>query len=312
MTTAIDKTFNVIPVLTGQLQAVISQTDEAANELSSAIIGISRQAKSQVSSVQGLFTHLTEKRSNTHSIADTQGSIVEIQANFSRLISFFDVLLQRFSDITTGLSKINDIAGNISKIGQTTDILAINAAIEANSAGQAGAGFKVIATEIKGLAKDSNEAITQISDLIFTLSDSVASIQKEMERIRTDAGTVNDATNRLFNQTSDSLKSILDETAAKVSQISTDAEKLTSEIGRAVVSIQFQDITRQRIEHVVEPLEQLGDAIRATVRSAFETGGDSSATTSEITDSLMNRYTMESERTIFNKVTSQTLQEQTH
>lgn len=301
---ALDNSFRILPILTEQLRAVIEQTDESANGLSAAFIGISRQAKKQLLSVQELLDHLTDKSTNTHSIADTQGSLHEIHSNFTTLITFFDALLQRFAGVAASLSKINDIAEHINKIGHTTDILAINAAIEANGAGISGAGFKVIATEIKGLAKDSNEAITEITDLISDLTENVATMQLEMEKVRTDARKINTSTDRLFGETTESLKSLLDETALKVNEISSDAAGLSKDIGRAVVSIQFQDITRQRIEHVIEPLQTLGSKVRTVIHRVLEDRGAAHDATMDSPELLMQSYTMESEREVLEKITS--------
>jgi len=88
--TAFKNKMQVIPVLTEQLKAVIAQTDEAADNLTGAFLGINKQAKEQLSAVQGVFGNLSEQSSSNNILMQTQQSLNEIQANFATITSFFD------------------------------------------------------------------------------------------------------------------------------------------------------------------------------------------------------------------------------
>jgi methyl-accepting chemotaxis protein len=298
--------FQIIPVLTEQLQSVISQTDEAAGGLTGAFIGISRQAKKQLQAVQGLFGNISEQTSDNNILFQTQENLHEIQANFLTLTSFFDNSIKMISEVLEQLHKVDAFASNIEKIGKTTNILALNASIEAARSGEAGLGFKVIASEIKALSKKSNDSIKEITDITVNLTSQVNAIKQELQSVHEHSKSIGISTDELFSMTTEKIGATLQDTAEKIKVIASDAEGLTKEISKVVVSIQFQDITRQRIEHVISPLEMLNSEIMETIDKLIKKEIDfAQASNASTSDSLMDQYTMESEREILNKLKNQ-------
>lgn len=304
--TSVRGKMQIIPVLTEQLQAVINQTDEAAGGLTEAFIGISRQAKKQLQAVQGLFGNLSEQTSDNNILFQTQTNLQEIQANFSTLTSFFDKSIKMISEVMEQLIKVDAFALDIKKIGKMTNILALNASIEAARTGEAGAGFKVIASEINTLSKNSNNSIKEITDITENLTTKVNIIKKELQSVHQHSADIGIRTDELFRLTTGKIGTTLQDTAEKIKIIAQDAEGLTKEISKAVVSIQFQDITRQRIEHVISPLEMLNSDVIETIDKLIKKELNfSQSGENPLTDSLMKQYTMESEREILKKLNIQ-------
>jgi methyl-accepting chemotaxis protein len=304
--TTVRNKMQIIPILTAQLKAVIQETDDAAGGLTSAFIGISRKAKQQLQAVQGLFGNLSENSSGSNILLQMQGNLIDIQNNFTTITSFFDKSTAMISEVVEQLSKINTFASDIEKIGKMTNILAINAAIEAAHTGEAGQGFKVIATEINTLSKNSNESIRQIAEVTKSLTSTITAIKQELEKVHYQSKSIGMRTDELFNQTTDKIETTLKETTEKVQSIANDAEGLSKEISKIVVSIQFQDITRQRIEHVIAPLELLNNDLTSSIDNICKNESDFvQREETTITDSLANQYTMESEREILRKFGNQ-------
>ncbi|MFW7348384.1 MAG: methyl-accepting chemotaxis protein [Pigmentiphaga sp.] len=80
-----------------------------------------------------------------------------------------------FAELQTKANRIGDIVASIQQIARQTDLLAINAAIEASRAGTAGRGFAVVAHEVKALAARTNEASSLINELATSLAASCKS-----------------------------------------------------------------------------------------------------------------------------------------
>lgn len=80
-----------------------------------------------------------------------------------------------FAELQAKANRIGDIVASIQQIARQTDLLAINAAIEASRAGTAGRGFAVVAHEVKALAARTNEASSQVSELAVSLAASCKS-----------------------------------------------------------------------------------------------------------------------------------------
>jgi methyl-accepting chemotaxis protein len=292
----------IIPVLTGQLQAVIDQTDEAAGGITGAFIGINSLAKKQLNDVKYLFGNLSQSSAN-NVLLQMQDSLNEIKQNFSVLTSFFSKTLSMISDVVAQLCKVDDFASDIDKIGKITNILALNASIQAAHSGEAGLGFKVIASEINELSKNSTKSIHEITGITTNLTTQINAIKEELESVYKQSNTIELRTNELFQMTTEKINDTLHEIAEKINAIASDAEHLTKEVSKIVVSIQFQDITRQRIEHVITPLSTIQTDIIGIIDKLINKELSSTTSVSATSrDELLKQYTMESEREILNKI----------
>lgn len=302
VTSAIKNKVTVIPVLTEQLKAVVRQTDTAAEGLIAAFLGINRQSKTQLQSVKELFGNLSEQ-SGGNSLSETQQDLQELQGNFSAMSSFLDKSIGMIENVANQLGRVDEFALKIKKVGHMTNILAINAAIEAAQSGNAGNGFKVIASEINALSRDSTGAIKEITEITENLSSNVTTIKRELESVHRDTLEMGKRTDNLFGVALKQIGETLQGATEKMGSIAGKAEELNKEIGKIVVSIQFQDITRQRIEHVISPLELLQNEIIGILQK-IENNESVTLNSSLNSDKseLMNQYTMESEREILRNI----------
>lgn len=302
VTSTMKSKVSLIPVLTEQLKAVIAQTDSAAEGLISAFFGINRQSKKQLQNVNELFGSLTEQ-SGGNNLSETQQQLQELQGNFSKMTSFLDKFILMIENVVDQLGRVEEFASKIKKIGQMTNILAINAAIEAANSGEVGNGFKVIASEINTLSKGSTDSIKEITDITANLTSNITTIKRELESVHKDSLDIEKRTESLLGVALRQIDETLHNATEKVKNIAENADALNKEIGKVVVSIQFQDITRQRIEHVISPLDSLKNDVSDILQEIENKGDLSLHSLSNSSDSdLMQQYTMESEREILRNI----------
>lgn len=108
--------------------------------------------------------------------------------NMSQSMDEINVSVQGTNNEIDGLKKLSDSIGQIltaiTGIAEQTNLLALNAAIEAARAGEAGRGFAVVADEIRKLAEQTNRETSKISELIVTIQNKVETVKDGGEKVK--------------------------------------------------------------------------------------------------------------------------------
>ena len=99
------------------------------------------------------------------------------------------------SELNTKATNIADSVVTIDQIAFQTNILSLNAAVEAATAGEAGKGFAVVAGEVRNLASRSAEAAKEITDVVNSIQDSVSLTNQKIETITKSIDTLSNTTN---------------------------------------------------------------------------------------------------------------------
>jgi methyl-accepting chemotaxis protein len=162
------------------------------------------------------------------------------------------------TQILENTASINKITEDIQYISDQTNLLALNAAIEAARAGEHGRGFSVVAEEVRKLSDRTNQASNDITQIVGRVNDSVqeisTSLTANLEKTRNKKASVDTAVLSLLNTAKEST-----DVFSKLVQSSVvSSESVAHNIDQIVMSLQFQDITRQEIQGAVNPLKQIG------------------------------------------------------
>lgn len=167
----------VLARISGRLCALTQSIAEGSSQVSSAVFqiaaasqslaqGASEQAASleETSAAAALITRKTEGNAIGSRLAAEEMDKVNLQVRDSN--THLDEMISSMKDIRDSGEKIAGIIRVIDEIAFQTNILALNAAVEAARAGTAGAGFSVVATEVRNLAQRSAQAARDTTPLI--------------------------------------------------------------------------------------------------------------------------------------------------
>ena len=130
----------------------------------------------------------------TSATAQAQTNLTRMDATMGQMVAATDAINAKLAALSEKASNINSVLTTITKVADQTNILSLNAAIEAEKAGDAGRGFSVVATEIRRLADQTSVSTWDIEQMLkemqSAVSASVMGMDKFSEEIRRSVGEV--------------------------------------------------------------------------------------------------------------------------
>lgn len=295
----------LIPVMTNQLREVVEQTEAAALDIGDRFMNIVQRARGQAGKASGAFDRFSGNSKEDSLIELSKSALSDVIVNLKSASDISRQTLGYVGSIVQSIGDIKHTVAEIEYIADQTNLLALNAAIEAARAGEHGRGFAVVADEVRKLSTRSNDAAEKIQKLIKEVDSRIEEIYRNTEKSTADTLRKSSDAGMVVDETLNRVDAVMADTKTDLDELTKETESLASDISSIVTSMQFQDITRQRIEHVVDPLMSLKEDIEETLRRAVdmekkmhkENGAD-------VSKWLSGLYTMESERKVMEETLS--------
>jgi methyl-accepting chemotaxis protein len=212
----------------------------------------------------------------------------EFRSNFERIQGLADEI-----GALTPLIKV------ITSIAQQTNLLALNAEIEAARAGSAGRGFSVVAFEVRKLAVLSTKAAADISTKIHSTCKKVNDEMADA-RATLDQHEASTAMSQLVADLSEMQSEFANNSRLLldvITEVDVNYEESVRRLSQALGHIQFQDVMRQRMEHVQEALVEMRGHMQhmAECLKCFTWQGVFDSTFKEMLEAHKSRYRMASQ-----------------
>ncbi|PLX39211.1 MAG: hypothetical protein C0606_01335 [Hyphomicrobiales bacterium] len=273
ITGSVDSTFQKI---TESSDALLSQSDSmregmgAVLEASQAAAGEadrSRETSDEAASTSGnIIAAIEDIATNMHQSTDLIAEAVDrtrqSQAEFDRLVA--------------AANEIGGIVQVINDIAEQTNLLALNATIEAARAGEAGKGFAVVASEVKALAeqtaKSTIEINTQVSEIQSATKASTASLSTISEAFLQVRATIEQAADSVEGQreATNAFGSIIDATNQSMQVVAQRIEEIS---GLASNAFAFVDQVNAIVNEMTETSREVREAVPSVVNEALSRTG---------------------------------------
>ncbi|USF88886.1 methyl-accepting chemotaxis protein [Candidatus Endoriftia persephone] len=276
--------FDVVSEQFSSLRRELNQAKDilhsATEKLAGSFTGLDNETEDQRQRLQVLVEELynvargNQYKEQTEGINRFSTQSQEIVTNYISTLSEMknnsSAIVDNFSEMTGQVNSVVSLLNDVNDITSQTDLLALNAAIEAARAGDAGRGFAVVADEVRNLSRRTNQFSDQIRDLILQT-------QSTMERVSVNIQEMAEADMSNALEAQDQVGNMWEEMRALNKGATTQAETINElsdsirqHVNTGILSLQFEDIAVQLVDHIAQRSEQIEAFINGLIALHFE------------------------------------------
>lgn len=268
-----------------ELKRAIDRIGEGAREQARVVEEGNRLIEEIMAAVQGVAEHAGQvANASGHSmeIAHTGGQTVQrTVSGMEEIHRTVFATADKVQQLGQHSAKVGEIVEVISEIAEQTNLLALNAAIEAARAGEHGKGFAVVADEVRKLAERSAESAKEIAELVVNMK---AGVDEAVQAMQVGTGEVQRGMDRAreAGQALQEIVEALEETDRQVQSITREAQAI-AERGQQVITAvrEVARITQENTAAAEEMSAQSDDAVRA-IENISAVSEETAASTEEV------------------------------
>lgn len=273
------------------------------------------QMEDAVSDLAGRFSSIVDKLDHALHVSSLAGSqdgaqsmtavfshsesqLASVVASMKSAMQSKQAMLAQIRDLERFTRELRDMAEGVASIAAQTNLLALNAAIEAARAGPAGAGFAVVAQEVRHLSSRSAETGRNISQRVGQISSAILAASQAAEQSSDAEDQSMQSAEGMIDSVLADFRTMTDALVQSSDLLKQESIAIQGEVGEALVQLQFQDRVSQVMSHVRENLELMPAVLEQSRRHYEATGELLAPDPAPLLDALRSTYAMAEEHAV--------------
>jgi methyl-accepting chemotaxis protein len=185
--------------------------------------------------------------------------------NFQAFVRSRDDVLQSVRSLAGASANLHEMAGDVALLARQTNLLSLNAAIEAARAGASGRGFAVVAAEVRRLSTASGDTGKRIADQVQDFGAQMTlALDQAGARTELDAGVIQ-ASERTIVGVVEQVDCAVSELHQRAAQLSARGHAVRMQVEQLMVAFQFQDRVAQILEQVCNSMASATERLQAAM-----------------------------------------------